>query len=48
MDKKETEAPSVQQIIDELTAGVPPVLPKGDEKAPPRGPIHPPQPHEED
>ena len=52
MSKKEQETPSetgiVQPIIDELTAVSPPELPKNDEKAPPRGPIHPPQPREQE
>ena len=36
----------IQPMIDELNADLPPELPPDDEGAPPRGPLHPPQPVE--
>ncbi|MGP0071290.1 MAG: hypothetical protein ACLPWF_05075 [Bryobacteraceae bacterium] len=36
----------IQPMIDELKADSPPELPQDDEGAPPRGPVHPPQPVE--
>jgi len=39
-------APIVQPMIDELTGKT--ILPREDEAAPPRGPVHPPQPAELD
>jgi hypothetical protein len=51
VSKKQTEVHTVQPtivqpMIDELTIEAPPELPKDDETPPPRGPLHPPQPHE--
>jgi len=43
------EHPSIiQPIIDDLKGKNPPELPRADENAPPRGPLHPPQPAELD
>ena len=51
MSKKHTETPSdaehqsiIQPIIDDLKENAPPELPVDDQAAPPRGPLHPPQP----
>ena len=51
MSKKQEEQanPSViQPIIDDLKGKCPPEVPQVDETAPPRGPLHPPQPAELD
>ena len=51
MSKKHTETPSdvkdqsiIQPIIDVLKENAPPALPVDDHAAPPRGPLHAPQP----
>lgn len=46
MNEKETEAPIIQPIIEELNRRSLPEPPKDDEIPPPRGPVHPPQPHQ--
>lgn len=44
MSEKETEAPIIKPMIDELAGRLSPEPPKDDEIPPPRGPVHPPQP----
>ncbi len=55
MSKKHTETPGdaqhqsiIQPIIDDLKENAPPELPLDDHAAPPRGPLHPPQPTADD
>jgi hypothetical protein len=51
VSKKHTQTPGdaehpsiIQPIIDDLKENAPPELPIDDQAAPPRGPLHPPQP----
>ncbi|HEX5226855.1 MAG TPA: hypothetical protein VFW44_04060 [Bryobacteraceae bacterium] len=46
--EEETNPSIIQPIIDDLKGHCPPAVPQADETAPPRGPIHPPQPSELD